>query len=174
MEILERLPEDVIGYITEFIPNNHIIPKYSLSTMYLNHKSRTFFYIGTSIKSYIKYRKLYIIYIVKVNKFGPSVGMTCVADLEKINKIKLPVCSVDLVTTSWYVNKKYKNIVDSMFPKASLKQKILNGFFQMLLIGYIRSYLNDNYDVYRFYQKYILFFLIVNSCRLFYEHIIVA
>jgi len=91
MEILERLPEDVIGYITEFIPNNHIIPKYSFSTMYLNHKTRTFFYISKSIKSYIKYRKLYIIYIVKVNKFGPSVGMSCVANLEKINKIKLVI-----------------------------------------------------------------------------------
>jgi len=174
MEILERLPEDVIGYITEFIPNNHIIPKYSFSTMYLNHKTRTFFYISKSIKSYIKYRKLYIIYIVKVNKFGPSVGMSCVANLEKINKIKLPVCSVDLVTTSWYVNKRYKNIVDSMFPKAGFKQKVLNGGGQMLLIGLIRSYLTDNYDVNLFYQKYILFFLIVNCCRLFYEHIIVS
>ena len=174
MEILERLPEDVIGYITEFIPNNHIIPKYSINTMYVNQKTRTFFYINMSLISLLKYGKLYILYIIKLNRFGPAVGITYVANANKINKIKLPMKSVDLVTTTWYVNKKYKNLVDFMFPKASMIQKIVNGFFQMMFIGFLRSRFIKYDETSMFYERYILSFIIVNCSRLFYEYIIVA
>jgi hypothetical protein len=174
MDIIKRLPDDLISYVIEYIPNYHIINKWSNTSMYLDKTNSILYVISISPYNFIKYRKSHILYVIKMisvypnTKFHPTIK--CYLHYKNIeNVVKLSRKNVDILTTSWYVNKKYKDIVYYIYPPASIEQKLFNGIIQMTFICFLKYILFSNFNPSLFCLAYIKVFFTCLFIRHVYE-----
>ena len=101
-------------------------------------------------------------------KFHPTIK--CYLHYKNIeNVVKLSRKNVDILTTSWYVNKKYKDIVYYIYPPASIEQKLFNGIIQMTFICFLKYILFSNFNPSLFCLAYIKVFFTCLFIRHVYE-----
>jgi len=157
MNILERLPDDIIRHTIEFIPNNYELNPFSRMTIYLDKTRGMIYVICISPIAMIKFRKSHIVYVIKVRRFPR--GIVCVVSFNKLQKIlKLNKDKVILIANSWYVNKSYKTLVDQLLPKKTLIQQINVAFIQILFLGLIHTILSIKSNFFIFCRNYIILF----------------
>jgi hypothetical protein len=172
MDIIKRLPDELISYVTEYIPNYHIINKWYNTSMYLDKTNSILYVISISPYNFIKYKKSHILYVIKMISVYPDIKfhptIKCYLHYKNIeNIVKLSRKNVELLTTSWYVNKKYKDVVYYIYPPASTEQKLFNGIIQMTFICFLKYILFPKFNPTLFCLAYIKVFF---TC-LFFRHV---
>jgi hypothetical protein len=172
MNILERLPDDIIRYTIEFIPNHYQLNPWSFTSIYLDKNKHLIYVIQLSLTAMIKLRRTHVVYIIKVRRYPR--GIICAINFNKLkNILKLRKDKVILLSTSWYINKSYKNLVFNLCSGDGLRQHVYKAFIQMLLLGLLQSlFINSNFL--KFCIKYIILFITKIIIRRVYETIIVA
>ena len=174
MWVLEKhIPMDIIKDIHKYVPNNHVLNKYSLISIYLNSTKSLLYIILFSPKSYLLYGKSHYFCIVKIGKLSFAARYNTTFH-ELNNKLRLPKDTVEIITTTWYINKKYKDLVYTLFPTASFSQKIFNAYIQMGLICIIKMIFIESFDPIHFCFKYACIFLTILFLRFIYEKSIVS
>lgn len=172
MNILERLPDDIIRYTIDFIPNNYYLNPFSATTIYLDKSRWMIYVICISPIAIIKFRKSHIVYVIKVRRFPR--GIVCIVSFDKLQKIlKLRKDRVILISNSWYVNKSYKTLVDQLLPKKTLIQQLNQLFIQLIFILFMRSLFVIKYNFYIFFRNYIIMFFTKILIQCVYDFIVI-
>ena len=65
MEIIEKLPEDLVRYITEFLPTNYEINLHTYSYTYIHRDYPLIIKVAVNPYGYIRYNKTHVVRIIK-------------------------------------------------------------------------------------------------------------
>ena len=156
----------IIKYIHKYVPNNHVLNKYSITNVYLDSNKGLLYIIAFSLKSYLLYGKSHCFCIVKIGKIS-YIARYKTSFNELNNKLRLPKDNIELITTTWYINKKHKDFVNILFPTASFSQKIINAYIQMGVICIAKCIFIESFDPMYFCFKYACIFVAIQFCDLF-------
>ena len=175
MEIIEKLPEDIVKYITEFLPNNYELNLHTYSYTYIHRDYPLIIKLTLNPYVYLKYRKTHSVKLIKPGGFGSVfVVMSFNINYYDIGKINLlPKNKVIMICNTWYVNKHYKNYVTFLNKPASVRQKFSNAFIQMTLLCFIRHFCMVNFDIFMFCYGYIKLFFTLQVIRSTYDYLII-
>ena len=176
MEIIKRLPEDVAEYVMEFIPNSYSVDFSSYSSSYIHKEYPLIVNVTLNPYGFIKYSKAHIVKLIKPcdDSGALYVGMHFAINYDMIREINLlPKHKVRLICNTWYVDKKFMDLVNFIHPKASMSQKFSNAFIQMTLLCFIRHFCIVNFDIFMFCYGYIKLFFTLQVIRSTYDYLII-
>lgn len=175
MEIIQKLPEDMVRYIVEFLPTNHEINLHTYSYTYIHRDYPLIIKVAVNPYGYIKHRKTHVVRIIKPGGLGSVFVVMSFNvnyyDIEKLNL--LPKNRVIMICNTWYINRNYRNIVYFLNKPAGVGQKLKNAFLQMTLLSLIGNHVTSDFDFYNFYCSYIMLFILIQISRMYYEYIII-
>ncbi len=175
MHILSRLPDDVIKYTIDFIPNNHIIHLYSSTSIYYDKKNSSIYIIQISIKSWLKHKKSHLLHIIKFNRSSTNT-ITYSFDFNRLRKLLIfPKNRFHMLCNSWYINKEYEELVNIICPPPDIKQQLSNAVFQLSSLCTIKYMFGINKSIIPklFILSYsILFILILILRKIYYLSIL--
>tara|TARA_Y100000741_G_C17873900_1_gene404130 strand:- start:5 stop:526 length:522 start_codon:yes stop_codon:yes gene_type:complete len=172
MNILERLPDDLIRYTIDFIPNHYELNPFSATTIYLDKSRGMIYVICISPIAMIKFCKSHIVYVIKVRRFPR--GIVCIVSFNKLQKIlKLHKDHVILIANSWYINKSYKTLVDQLLPKKTLIQQFNQLFIQLIFLFFMRSLFVIKYKFLPFFGNYIIMFVAKILIQYVYDFLVI-
>lgn len=174
MEIIQKLPEDLVKYITEFLPTNYELNLHTYSYTYIHRDYPLIIKLTLNPYVYLKYRKTHSVKLIKPGGFrSVFVVMSFNVnyyDIEKLNL--LPKNKVIMICNTWYINRGYRNFVTFLNKPASIMQKLTNAFLQMILLSFIGKRTIYNFNFLYFYYYYILLFTFIQLSRFYYEYLI--
>ena len=174
MEIIQKLPEDLIKYITEFLPTNHEINLHTYSYTYIHTDYPLIIKLTLNPYVYLRYRKTHSVKLIKPGGFQSIFIVMSFNvnyyDIEKLNL--LPKNKVIMICNTWYINLAYKNLVTFLNKPATTIQKIRNAFLQMTFLSFIGNRIVEDFPFYSFYYSYIKLFIFIQLTRVYYEYLI--
>ena len=174
MEIIQKLPEDLVKYITEFLPTNYELNLHTYSYTYIHRDYPLIIKLTLNPYVYLKYRKTHSVKLIKPGGFrSVFVVMSFNVnyyDIEKLNL--LPKNKVIMICNTWYINRGYRNFVTFLNKPASIMQKLRNGFLQMVMLSFIGNKIVEDFGFYSFYYSYIKLFIFIQLSRVYYEYLI--
>jgi hypothetical protein len=175
MEIIQKLPEDLVKYITEFLPTNYEVNLDTYSYTYIHRDYPLIIKLTLNPYVYLKYRKTHSVKIIKPGRFrSVFVVMSFNVNYYDIEKLDLlPKNKVIMICNTWYINKHYKDMVIFLNRPATIRQKFMNGFLQMTLLSFIGTRILSDFNLYSFYYAYIRLFIVIQIARMYYEYIII-
>ena len=115
MDIIKRLPDDIIRYTIEFVPDNHILNLYSFRSIYKYKKKSLYIIITFSLYNYMFYGKSHKVHIAKplLSGIGQNayIGMCFKMDHVNIhNLLIMPKKDIDILSTSFFFSKMLLNL----------------------------------------------------------------